>query len=321
MAKREAMAIRNWFDLRTLQRRTTALAVLATMTVVIVSTSADGAVAKEMVFATPEQAVDSLTAAIRAGSRPELIKILGPDGEKLVSSGDAVADAQAREKFLAEFEDASKIDRQSDDRAILVLGKDEWSFPIPIVQRDGGWQFDAKAGEREILDRRIGANELYVIEVCGAYVGAQREYATKDRTGSGFLEYAQKFVSRPNSHDGLYWPAREGEDESPIGPLLASARSEGYGGGGDEPYHGYYYRILKGQGPAAKGGAYDYVVKGHMIAGFALVAFPARYGASGIMTFIVSHDGIVFQKDLGPNTAELASKLTRFNPDHSWKTP
>lgn len=313
------MARRNWIDLRTVLRRTAALAVLAIITGVSVSTSADSVVAKETVFATPEQAVDALMGAIRAGSQPELMKIFGPDGEKLVSSGDAVADAQAREKFLAEFTDGSKIDKQS-DRAILVLGKDEWSFPIPIVQREGGWQFDAKAGEREILDRRIGANELYVIEVCGAYVGAQREYATRDRTGSGFLEYAQKFASRPGSHDGLYWPAREGDDESPIGPLMANARSEGYGAG-DAPFHGYYYRILKGQGPAAKGGAYDYVVKGHMIAGFGLVAFPARYGASGIMTFIVNHDGIVFQKDLGPKTAELAGKLTRFNPDHTWKTP
>lgn len=278
--------------------------------------------AEQMTFATPEQAVDALLAAVRGGRIDELRTILGPGSRTLVSSGDEVADAQARHKFVAEYEDAHELVRQSEIRAVLVIGKDDWSFPFPITKQGADWRFDATAGATEIVDRRIGANELSAIEVCRAYVDAQRDYAEEDRNHSGFVEYAQKFSSSPGHHDGLYWPSATGEDQSPLGPLIASARAEGYGRGrvkgGHNPYHGYYYRILKGQGPAARDGAYDYVVKGHMIAGFALVAFPARYGASGIMTFIVNHDGVVYQKDLGPRTAEHAGRMTLFNPDPGW---
>jgi Protein of unknown function (DUF2950) len=283
--------------------------------------SAAAATTKQKTFATPEQAVDSLLAAVRASDTSELMKILGPASKNLISSGDPVADAQARGKFIAAYDDGHQIEKDSDSRALLAVGKDDWPFPLPIVKHGDSWRFDAAAGAEEILERRIGANELATIEVCRAYVDAQREYAEQDRNNDGFIEYAQKFLSDPGEHDGLYWPTESGEDESPMGPLMAEARAEGYRfeGKGRTPYHGYLYRILQGQGAAARDGAYDYVLNGHMIAGFALVAFPARYGVSGVMTFIVNHDGVVYQKDLGPRTGEIAKKMTLFDPDPTWK--
>jgi hypothetical protein len=274
-------------------------------------------------FDTPEQAVTALVSALRSGAPERLLKVLGPEGEKLVHSGDPVADRQARARFLAAFGQAHELVPQGDDRVILVVGESQWPFPIPAAKRGERWRFDTLAGEREILDRRIGTNELDAIEVCRAYVDAQREYALTDRNGDGFLEYAQSFMSSPGKHDGLYWPTADDEPESPIGPLMARARAEGYSTdqGRPQPYHGYYYRILKAQGPHAPGGVEDYVVRGHMIGGFALVAYPAQYSSSGIMTFIVNHDGVVFQKDLGPETAEKAKAMDRYDPDPSWKEP
>ena len=280
--------------------------------------------AEQRTFATPEQAVEALVAAARAGRADDLLTILGRGSKMLLSSGDAVADARARRRFILAYQEKNQIKGESDSRAVLAIGKDDWTFPFPIVKRAAVWRFDATAGFQEILQRRVGANELDTIEVCHAYVDAQREYAEKDRNGNGYLEYAEKFLSSPGRRDGLYWPTGPGEEESPIGPLMVVARDEGYSTpptDGHRPYHGYYYRILKGQGPAAKGGAYDYVVNGHMIAGFALVAFPAQYRASGVMTFIVNHDGVVYQKDLGPRTAELAEAMTLFDPDSGWTTP
>jgi hypothetical protein len=277
---------------------------------------------KQRTFATPEEAVASLVAAAEAGGSAELQQVLGPGSKKLVSSGDPVDDANARRKFVTEYHEKNELQRESDTRVVLAVGSDGWTFPFPIVKADGGWRFDASAGAEEILERRIGKNELDAIEVSHAYVDAQREYAEQDRNHDGYVEYAQKFLSSPGQKDGLYWPTEPGEDESPMGPLVVSAQVEGYGGephGAPRPYHGYYYRILKGQGPAAKGGAYDYVVNGHMMGGFALIASPAEYGASGIMTFIVNHDDVVYQKDLGPKTAELAKEITLFNPDSTWK--
>ncbi len=301
--------------------RTAVVVVLAAVSGIAV-VSVPIAEANQRTFATPEQAVDTLVAAVRAGKTGELVKILGRGSRKLVSSGDPVADRQARDKFIAAYENAHRLDRESDTQAVLAVGKDDWTFPFPLVKHGKFWRFDEGAGAKEILDRRIGANELDTIEVCRAYVDAQREYAQEDRNQDGFIEYAQKLVSSPGKRDGLYWPAAAGEEESPIGLLMARARAAGYSPGlktTPAPYHGYYYRILRGQGPAAQGGAYDYVLKGHMIAGFALVAFPARYGSSGVMTFIVNQDGIVYQKDLGRRTAKLARKMTLFNPDPSWK--
>jgi hypothetical protein len=274
-------------------------------------------------FDTPDQAVAALVSALRSGEQAPLLKIFGQEGTKLVSSGDPVADRQARERFLAAFDQDNKITYQGDDRAILVVGDEDWPFPIPAVKRGERWQFDTASGQQEIIDRRIGANELDTIEVCRAYVDAQRDYATEDRNGDGLLEYARSFMSRPGKRDGLYWPVASGENESPMGPLMARARARGYSAteGKPTPYYGYYYRILTAQGPHAPGGAMNYVVRGHMIGGFALVAYPAKYGVSGIMTFIVNHDGIVYQKDLGPDTSREAKEMARYDPDQSWKAP
>jgi hypothetical protein len=276
-------------------------------------------------FARPDEAVRALIAAAEAGSMADLLKVLGPEAKPLVSSGDPVADREALARFTDLYAEANRIAPTGAGHATLLMGKDEWPFPIPLVSVGGAWHFDTAAGKDEILNRRIGHNELSAIEVCRSYVDAQREYASKDRNNNGFLEYAQKFASSPGKHDGLYWPAADNEEESPLGPLVASAQAAGYGAksanGARVPYFGYYYRILKGQGDNAPGGAYDYVANGQMIGGFALVAFPAQYDVSGVMTFIVNQDGVVYQKDLGPNTAAIAEKLARFDPDPSWTKP
>jgi len=269
-------------------------------------------------FASPEAAVDALAAAARADRTAELMKILGPASRKLVNSGDAVADKLGRQKFAAVFAERHSIEKSDDGKATLVVGSEEWPFPIPIVRDGAVWRFDTAAGEREILRRRIGRNELSTIEVCRAYVDAQREYAAKDRNNDGILEYAQKFISSKGKEDGLYWATTPGELESPMGPLVARAHAEGYQ---RQPYHGYYFRILKGQGEHAPGGAYSYLANGRMIGGFALVAYPATWDDSGIMTFIVNQDGVVYQKNLGPGTAEIAKRMTSFDPDETWTKP
>jgi hypothetical protein len=302
--------------------RDVALGMVATVAWCGISVAAIAAAPRQTTFASPEEATDALAAAAQAGKTSDLEKILGPSGRKLIYSGDRVADKEGREKFVAAYTLKHSIDKQSDTKAILIVSADDWPFPIPLVKQGDAWRFDTKAGADEILNRRIGRNELNAIEVCGAIVDAEHDYASKDRTGSGYLEYAQKFMSSPGKRDGLYWPATAGE-ESPIGPLVVSARAEGYGAKGAHekrsPYHGYYYRLLKQQGKDAPGGARSYVVNGHMIGGFALVAFPARYGDSGIMTFIVNQDGVVYEKNLGPNTTATARGMTSFNPDASWK--
>jgi hypothetical protein len=205
----------------------------------------------------------------------------------------------------------------------LVIGNHDWPFPIPIVRKGETWVFDTMAGKEEMLNRRIGRNELNTIQTCQAYVDSQREYALKDRDGDGLLEYAQKFRSTAGKKDGLYWQAMEGEEQSPLGEFAARAVKEGYTskkpGDNPVPYHGYFYKILKAQGKNAPGGAYDYVVKGSMIGGFALVAYPAEYGNSGVMTFIVNHDGVVYEKDLGKDTAKIASTMTKYDPEKTWK--
>jgi Protein of unknown function (DUF2950) len=272
-------------------------------------------------FASPEQAMDDLVAALRSGDTKAIEKVLGPGSEKLLNSGDPVEAKNARERFLAAVADGSKTEKRDNGDVFFEVGKDEWPFPIPVVMKNGSWHFDSHAGAEEIINRRIGANELNTINVCLAYVDAQREYATEDRNRDGFLEYAQQFLSDPGQENGLYWPQAVGEKESPMGPLMAEAQTKGYSfhEGERAPYFGYYYRILKAQGPHATGGAVDYVVRGHMMGGFALVAFPAQYGSSGVMTFIVNYEGIVYQKDLGPKTAEIAEKMTRFDPGPGWK--
>jgi hypothetical protein len=277
-----------------------------------------GAEAKQKVFASPEEAAKALVTAVRSGDARALEGILGPGSRALVRSGDTVADRTARERFAQAYGEANKLVRQGDAKAILLVGKDEWPLPIPIVKVAAGWRFDTKQGREEILNRRIGRNELSAIQAVLAYVDAQREYYLRNPQGEKLLHYAQKFTSARGKRDGLYFPTKAGEKPSPLGPLYASAKAEGYTKG-DDSYHGYHYRILRGQGPSAPGGAYDYVAQGRMIGGFALVAWPASYGSSGVMTFIVNHAGVVYEKDLGPKTPAEVKKITRFNPDKSWK--
>ncbi len=276
-------------------------------------------------FASPDEAVKGVLDALKADDAKALSAIFGPGSEDVVSSGDPVADQAEHERFINLYEQKNKLEEAAANKVVLYVGNEDWPFPIPIVKKDGAWHFDTNDGREEILARRIGRNELSVIQVCLAYVDAQREYALKDRDSDGLLAYAQKFASDPGKKDGLYWKTKEGDEQSPLGPFFATAQEHGYTGTGKQldgkpvPYYGYYYRILKAQGKNAPGGAYDYVVKGDMIGGFALVAYPAQYGSSGIMTVIVSHDGFVYQEDLGKDTRRTAQAMTLFNPDSTWE--
>jgi len=268
-------------------------------------------------FASLDEAVNAFVTAIRAADRKALVEILGPQGSPLVWSGDDVADRAAFQRFAAAYDRAHRLEGGG-GKVVLYVGNDDFPFPIPLVPEGPRWVWDTDAGADELLNRRVGQNELSAIQVCLAYVDAQREYYSR---GTRLLEYAQRLESTPGKRDGLYWEAKPGEPESPLGPLVARARASGYPlppRGGPAPYHGYLYRILFAQGPDAPGGAYDFTVKGHMIGGFALVAYPAMYGASGIMTFLVNQDGVVYQKDLGPKTAQAAGVIKTYNPDSTW---
>ena len=268
----------------------------------------------QRIFATPEQAAAELANAIRSEDLKHIHSVLGPGSGKVIRSGDPVQDAAGRKRFLEAYETGVKIEPSGDAKATLLVGSEEFPFPFPLVKLTTGWKFDSKAGAEEVLNRRIGRNERSAIQVCLAYVDAQREYATKDRDKDGLLEYAQKFISTPGGHDGLYWEPKEGEAASPLGPLSARAKEQGYKLG-TEPYHGYYYKILADN----PGGAYSYIVRGQMIGGFALVAYPARWRASGVMTLICNHRGVVHEKNLGKDTVAIAERMTRYNPDPSWK--
>ena len=282
--------------------------------------TAASVVSAQQAFKTPDEAASALVSAAKTGDRKAIVTVLGPDGNDIVSSGDEVADATTREKFVAAYDAKHKIAMEGDNKAVMVIGQEDFPLPIPLVRKEGMWRFDTAAGREEILARRIGKNELDVIQSCLAYVDAQNDYADKDRTGAGKGIYAQRIVSSPGKKDGLYWPNAQGNDPSPLGEFFAEATNQGYQFGGERtPYHGYFYRILTKQGAAAPDGELEYVVKGKMIGGFALVAYPAAYRNSGVMTFIVSHNGTVYQKDLGPHTARLAERMRSFNPDSSWK--
>jgi hypothetical protein len=275
---------------------------------------------KQKLFTSPDEAVQALVAASKADDLKTMLAILGPGSKELISSGDSVADNIGRDKFVASYEEKHSLETRTTGTMILHIGTDDWSMPIPIVKMGDNWGFDIGKGKKEILNRRIGRNELKVIDVFDAYVDAQHEYASRDCRGSGKVEFAQRIISTPGSRDGLYWEAKEGEQQSPLGPLLAQAAQEGYTTEGSlSPFHGYYFRILKGQGKHAKGGSYKYVVKDKMILGFALVAYPAEYGNSGIMTFMVNQDGTIFEKNLGKDTKRIAEAITAFNPGKSWK--
>jgi hypothetical protein len=273
----------------------------------------------QRIFATPEQAAAELANAIRSNNLKHIHSVLGPGSGKVIRSGDPVQDAAGRKRFLEAYATNVKIEPSGDAKVTLLIGAEEFPFPFPLVKTATGWKFDTKAGAEEVLNRRIGRNERSAIQVCLAYVDAQREYATKDRDKDGLLEYAHKFISTPGKHDGLYWETQEGAAASPLGPLSTHAKEEGYIKPGTEPYHGYYYKILTAQGADNPGGAYSYIVRGQMIGGFALVAYPARWGASGVMTFICNHRGVVYEKNLGRGTVVIAERMTRYNPDASWK--
>ena len=304
--------------------RRLAIAIVATLLIGAAgSREAFAASPHQRTFASPGEAVQALVEAVKAGDMEALASILGPEGRDLISSGDAVADKQDRARFVRSYEESNKLERPTETKAVLVTGQDQWPLPIPVVKEGETWRFDTAAGKEEILSRRIGRNELDTIQVCLAYVDAQREYARAPREGGALLTYAMKFRSDKGQKNGLYWRTKKSEALSPLGVLVANAKAEGYSRktsvGKPSPYHGYLYRILTAQGPDAPGGAYDYVVNGNMIGGFALVAYPAQYGVSGVMTFIVNHEGVMYQKDLRRDTETIARTMETYNPDHTWK--
>jgi DUF2950 family protein len=267
-------------------------------------------------FKTAEEAAQALADAARTGDRRSVLAVLGRDGVDIVTSGDEVADEAMRQRFLAAYEAKHQVAMEGENKAIMIVGQEDFPFPIPLVRDGEAWRFDTAAGRLEILYRRIGRNELAAIQACLAYVDAQNEYAAREQAAGA---YAQRIVSQPGKKDGLYWQA-SGGDVSPLGEFMARATAEGYGTEkGRSPYHGYYYRILTRQGANVPGGAIDYVARGKMIGGFALVAYPAEYGNSGVMTFLINHAGTIYQKDLGPSTERMAERMTAFNPDQTWK--
>lgn len=270
-------------------------------------------------FASANAAAKALVSAAKRDDVTDLIAILGPASKEILTTNDPVADQQMRRTFAARAAAKMKLvpDPKEANAQTLLIGKDEWPLPIPIVKVNGEWHFDVEQGKQEILARRIGSNELDAIEVCRGYVEAQNDYAEEDRTRSGVLHYARKIISSPGEHDGLYWTSTSGGDESPIGAIVARAFAEGYTKRHD-PYHGYYFRVLTAQGPHASGGAMSYLHNGLMTSGFALIAWPSDYRSTGVMTFLVDKTGIVYQKDLGSRTSEIASAYTAYEPDERW---
>jgi hypothetical protein len=274
--------------------------------------------AGERTFSSPQEAAQALIDAADKNDTEALLKLFGPEGRTIVVSGDAAEDKDGRAEFARMAHQSMHIDQPYSGRAIIEIGPDKWPFPVPLALKDGKWSFDSGAGKIEVLARRVGRNELNAIDVCRGYVEAQMEYAARDRDADGILEYAQKILSAPGKKDGLYW---EGESETLVPKSFGDAAAVMLAAEGkkSQPYHGYYFHILKAHGPAAEGGAMDYVVKGEMIGGFALVAWPAEYGVSGVNTLIVNQSGMVYEKDLGASTGALARAMTRFNPDKGWQ--
>jgi hypothetical protein len=295
----------------------TGLAFLLSCALAVVASCAK--VEKHASFKTPQDAVDAFVTALQKDDTAELAKLLGPEVDDLLSSGDPVQDKANRQRFLDLYKAKHSLSKEGDDSMVLVVGDDDWPFPIPIVEDNGKWRLDGEAGADELIYRRVGANELGAIAVCRGVVDAEKEYASEGRDGDPAGIYALKLMSDEGMHNGLYWPAGEGEAPSPAGPFLARATGEGYHFGAQRsPYHGYYYRMLYAQGPNARGGAKDYFADGLMTQGFALIAWPADYGSSGVQTFIVNQDGGVYQKDLGEDTATVVEAIETFDPDSTW---
>jgi hypothetical protein len=274
---------------------------------------------RQKIFDTPQQAADAMILAVKNDDVAALLAIFGPDGKDFISTEDDVQDRNSRAAFAAMAQENMHVDMDphNPNRATLSVGKEDWPTPVPIVKHGGKWHFDSKAGRSEILDRHIGANELDAIVICRGFVEAQQDYAEEIHDGSGVNQYAQRIVSTSGKQDGLAWQNPDGSWGGPVGEAVAKALQEGYGDKG-KPFHGYYFKVLKGQGPAAPLGRLDYVIEGAMIGGFALVAVPAEYRVTGVMTFMVSYDGVVFQKDLGPDSLNIVKKMERYNPDKSW---
>jgi hypothetical protein len=307
-----------------------AVAVIALFGLLLVSLSLDSAraqtatkasanAAQPRPFETPQQAADALVDAAEKFDVAALEGILGPDGRDIIHTGEPALDRERALAFAAQAREKKNVavDRMTKSRAFLSVGQDDWPFPVPIVKRGGKWSFDAKAGRQEILYRRIGRNELDVIEICRGFVEAQHEYALMKHDGPGVNQYAQRLISTPGKQDGLAWQMGDGSWGGPVGEQVARAIARGYTGKG-EPFHGYFFKVLKGQGPAAPLGQMYFLVKDVMIGGFALVASPAEYGVTGVKTFMVSHDGVVYEKDLGPNTLTAFRMMELFNPDKTW---
>jgi hypothetical protein len=281
-----------------------------------------GQTATQRTFTAPEDAVTALVDAVKAGNLDALLTIFGPEGRELAASSDPATARMNRQVFAIAFKEQWHLEDTTPTRKTLVVGNEDWPFPVPLVKGAGGWRFDTEAGKEEVLARRIGRNELEAIATSRAYVTAQQRYAQQGHDGKPAGVHATKLKSDPGKEDGLYWPTTRGQKRSPLGDLVAQADREGRTVGGDPPdpagFHGYYFKVLTGQGAAAPGGAKSYLVKGEMSGGFALVAWPAQYDATGVMTFIVNQDGTVRQRDLGPQTDAAARKITVYNPDAAW---
>ncbi|HKR11596.1 MAG TPA: DUF2950 domain-containing protein [Pyrinomonadaceae bacterium] len=310
----------------TSENRMTLQLTIALLTLLAAAAVVSAQTTNSRIFPNPQAAVQAVTDATRAKDRAALQDIFGPDLKSLLS-GDEVADRNSFEEFAQYVGQATKLEKETDNRMTLLVGNEEWPFPIPIVKNTSGWSFDTKAGTEEIFNRRIGGNEMAAMLTAQAYAIAQWEYFNgDDRDHDQVSEYAQRLFSSPGRQDGLYWETVADDEPSPLGPLVAFARKEGYTGKTPvattqsvAPFNGYHFKILTRQGKSAAGGAYDYVINGNMIAGFALVAYPATWGNSGVMTFVINHEGRVYEKNLGPGTAQLAAAMTEYNPDPSWK--
>ena len=276
---------------------------------------------KQRVFRSPSSAAAALVQALRSDDLKEMTAILGPEGEEIISSGDPVADNNAREEFTKRYDQMHRLAYDDRHQVVLYVGADNWPLPIPIVKQRDGWMFDTAEGKDELLYRRIGRNELYTIDVLQELADAQQYYADLQKQSSGQPSFAEKILSDSDKRNGLYWPTNGAEPESPIGPLIADAAEQGYKrnqGGQPAPFHGYYYKVLTSQGADAPGGAQNYVVDGKMTRGFAFLAYPAEYRDSGVMTFMIDESGVIVEKDLGPDTEKTAQSITAFNPDSTW---
>ncbi len=294
---------------------------IAIVTAIIVLSSPPGWAAEQTTFSSPQLAVSALASALKNMNDNELLNILGPASEELIFSGDKIADQNGKARFLKAYEEKNSLEQERNGGMTLLIGKKKYPFPIPLIRQGETWFFDTPSGKEELLNRRIGRNELHTIQVMQAYTNAQREYSSFVRD-DGPPTFAQKLASTEGKKDGLYWETEAGEGESPLGPLVAKAIKKGYTTGlnenSDTPFRGYFYKIIKSQGEHATGGAFDYVIDDKMILGFALIAYPAKYGVSGIMTFIVNQEGLVYEKDFGEETGILAAAVTTFDPDSSW---